>query len=121
MKYISLILLSFLVYSCKTVELTDGTRITKRQERKIFEKAFNDSFGQMTEEEVLLFEGVTFQVDTSVINVPVDTVQKYNIFLIYTNDSLGVHQQRVPVGHDLFEYFEPGTIEIVDTLEYYAK
>lgn len=66
------------LFSCKTVQLTDGTYITKRQERKIYEQVFNDTFGQMTEEEVELFEDVNFGVDTSksterVITVYTDT------------------------------------------------
>jgi hypothetical protein len=66
-KYILPLVLALSIFSCKTVELTDGTRITKRQERKIYEKVFNDTFGQMTEEEVQLFEGVNITVDTSVV------------------------------------------------------
>ena len=76
MKYIYIFLL--FLFSCKTVQLTDGTYITKRQERKIYEQVFNDTFGQMTEEEVELFEDVNFGVDTSksterVITVYTDT------------------------------------------------
>ena len=76
MKYIYIFLL--FLFSCKTVQLTDGTYITKRQERKIYEQVFNDTFGQMTEEEVELFENVNFNVDTSksterVITVYTDT------------------------------------------------
>jgi len=75
-KYILPLVLSLSIFSCKTVQLTDGTYITKRQERKIYEKAFNNSFGQMTEEEVQLFEGVNFQVDTTMSYVPEDTTEK---------------------------------------------
>ena len=76
MKYIYIFFL--FLFSCKTVQLTDGTYITKRQERKIYEQVFNDTFGQMTEEEVELFEDVNFGVDTSksterVITVYTDT------------------------------------------------
>ena len=73
MKYIYIFFL--FLFSCKTVQLTDGTYITKRQERKIYEKVFNDTFGQMTEEEVELFEDVNFGVDTSerIIKVYTDT------------------------------------------------
>lgn len=76
MKYIYIFLL--FLFSCKTVQLTDGTYITKRRERKIYEQVFNDTFGQMTEEELELFENVNFNVDTSksterVITVYTDT------------------------------------------------
>jgi hypothetical protein len=64
MRKLTLLILSISLISCKTVELTDGTYITKRRERKIFEKAFNDSFGKMTTEELELVEGVRFEVDT---------------------------------------------------------
>jgi len=64
MRKLTLLILSISLLSCKTVELTDGTHITKRRERKIFEKAFNDSFGKMTTEELELVEGVRFEVDT---------------------------------------------------------
>lgn len=66
-KLIVIFLVSLSFFSCKTVQLTDGTYITKRQERKIYEKVFNDTFGQMTEEEVQLFEDVNITVDTSVV------------------------------------------------------
>jgi len=66
-KYILPLVLVLSIFSCKTVQLTDGTYITKRQEKKIYEKTFNDTFGQMTEEEVQLFEGVNLTVDTSVV------------------------------------------------------
>jgi len=66
-KYILPLVLALSIFSCKTVQLTDGTYITKRQEKKIYEKTFNDTFGQMTEEEVQLFEGVNLTVDTSVV------------------------------------------------------
>jgi hypothetical protein len=66
-KYILPLVLALSIFSCKTVQLTDGTYITKRQEKKIYEKVFSDTFGQMTEEEVQLFEGVNVTVDTSVV------------------------------------------------------
>ena len=65
MRKLTLLILSISLLSCKTVELTDGTYITKRRERKIFEQAFNDSFGKMTTEELELMEGVRFEVDTT--------------------------------------------------------
>jgi len=65
MRKLTLLILSITLLSCKTVQLTDGTYITKRRERKIFEKAFNDSFGKMTTEELELMEGVRFEVDTT--------------------------------------------------------
>jgi len=64
MRKLTLLILSISLLSCKTVQLTDGTYITKRRERKIFEQAFNDSFGKMTTEELELMEGVRFEVDT---------------------------------------------------------
>lgn len=73
-KLIVIFLVSLSFFSCKTVQLTDGTYITKRQERKIYEKVFNDTFGQMTEEEVQLFEDVNITVDTSV--VVSDTIER---------------------------------------------
>jgi hypothetical protein len=73
-KYIIPIVLLFSISSCKTVELTDGTYITKRREKKIFEEAFNSSFGKMTEEEQeLLFKDVNFQVDTFKVHTTLDT------------------------------------------------
>lgn len=65
MRKLTLLILSISLLSCKTVELTDGTYITKRRERKIFEKSFNDSFGKMSTEELELMEGVRFEVDTT--------------------------------------------------------
>jgi hypothetical protein len=112
MKYITLILLFFLVYSCRTVVLVDGTRITKRQERKIFEKAFNESFGQMTEEEVALFEDVSLAVDTSerVIMAYTDTSYVIEPLLI-------LYKQLVPsVGDTSITYIDD--LSIVDSVKY---
>jgi len=74
------LLICLSLFSCKTVMLTDGTYITKRQERKIYEKVYNDTFGQMTEEEVELFDGVNFSVDTSVVSVSDTSERVINVF-----------------------------------------
>ena len=53
------------LFSCrKTIQMADGTYISKRQQRKIFRKAWDDSFGKMSEEEWRLLEGQPIQVDT---------------------------------------------------------
>ena len=60
-------LMVMLMASCasrKTIQLTDGTYISKRQEKKIFKDAWDNSFGQMTEDEIRLMDGVEFLVDT---------------------------------------------------------
>ena len=60
-------LMVMLMASCasrKTIQLTDGTYISKRQEKKIFKDAWDNSFGQMTEDEIRLMDGVEFRVDT---------------------------------------------------------
>lgn len=44
--------------------MADGTPITKRQQKKIFKHAWDNSFGQMTEDEIRLMDGVEFRVDT---------------------------------------------------------
>jgi len=117
MKYISLILLSFLVYSCKTVELTDGTRITKRQERKIYEKVFNDTFGQMTEEEVHLFEGVNFQVDTSSVETSERVIDVYIDTSYVVEPSLIIYKELIPsVGDTSITYMDD--LIIVDGVKY---
>ena len=66
-KILSLTLLVLFLTSCasrKTIQMADGTYITKRQQKNIFEKAWNDSFGKMTDEEMELMDGVQFTVDT---------------------------------------------------------
>ena len=60
-------LMIVLMASCasrKTCHLADGTPITKRQQKKIFKDAWDNSFGQMTEDEIRLMDGVEFRVDT---------------------------------------------------------
>ena len=60
-------LMVMLMASCasrKTIQLTDGTYISKRQEKKIFKDAWDNSFGQMTEDEIRLMDGLEFRVDT---------------------------------------------------------
>jgi hypothetical protein len=66
-KMILFVLMVMLMVSCasrKTIQLTDGTYISKRQEKKIFKDAWDNSFGQMTEDEIRLMDGVEFRVDT---------------------------------------------------------
>lgn len=49
----------------KMFQLVDGTWITQKQLDSIFQKAWDDSFGKMTEEEnELLFGGTTVTVET---------------------------------------------------------
>ena len=110
MKNIIVFFLIFLtLFSCKTVQLTDGTYITKRQERKIYEKVFNDTFGQMTEEEVKLFEDVSFSVDTSVIVS--DTIDRViNVFTdtsYVVEPSLIIYKELIPsVGDTSITYVD---------------
>lgn len=108
-KLIVIFLVSLSFFSCKTVQLTDGTYITKRQERKIYEKVFNDTFGQMTEEEVKLFEDVSFSVDTSV--VVSDTIDRViNVFTdtsYVVEPSLIIYKELIPsVGDTSITYID---------------
>lgn len=60
-------LMVVLIASCssrKTIQLTDGTYISKRQEKKLLKQAFDNSFGKMTEDEIRLMDGVEFRIDT---------------------------------------------------------
>ncbi len=116
-KYILPLVLVLSIFSCKTVELTDGTRITKRQERKIFEKAFNDSFGQMTEDEVQLFEGVNFQVDTSSIETSERVINVYTDTSYVVEPSLIIYKELIPsVGDTSITYMDD--LIIVDGVKY---
>lgn len=65
MRKILILTITILFFSCKkTIQMADGTYISKRQEKKIFKQAWDESFGKMTEEEMQLFDGVKFGVDT---------------------------------------------------------
>lgn len=62
---ISILILVFGISCKKTILMADGTYISKRQEKRIFRKAWKASFGKMTkEEEKLLFDGVRISTDT---------------------------------------------------------
>ena len=116
-KYILPLVLSLSIFSCKTVELTDGTRITKRQERKIYEKVFNDTFGQMTEEEVQLFEGVNFQVDTSSVETSERVIDVYIDTSYVVEPSLIIYKELIPsVGDTSITYVDD--LIIVDGVRY---
>jgi len=116
-KYILPLILSLSIFSCKTVELTDGTRITKRQERKIYEKVFNDTFGQMTEEEVQLFEGVNFQVDTSSVETSERVIDVYIDTSYVVEPSLIIYKELIPsVGDTSITYVDD--LIIVDGVRY---
>ncbi len=116
-KYILPLVVSLSIFSCKTVELTDGTRITKRQERKIYEKVFNDTFGQMTEEEVQLFEGVNFQVDTSSVETSERVIDVYIDTSYVVEPSLIIYKELIPsVGDTSITYVDD--LIIVDGVRY---
>lgn len=116
-KYILPLVLVLSIFSCKTVELTDGTRITKRQERKIYEKVFNDTFGQMTEEEVQLFEGVNFQVDTSSVETSERVIDAYIDTSYVVEPSLIIYKELIPsVGDTSITYVDD--LIIVDGVRY---
>jgi len=116
-KYILPLVLSLSIFSCKTVELTDGTYITKRQEKKIFEEAFNSSFGQMTEEEIQLFEGVNFQVDTLTVDNSERVINVYTDTSYVVEPSLIVYKELIPsVGDTSITYIDD--LIIVDGVRY---
>ena len=118
-KYIIHLVLVLSIFSCKTVELTDGTRITKRQERKIYEKAFNDTFGQMTEEEVQLFEGVNFQVDTTSVKTSEREILVYTDTSYVVEPCLIIYKQLIPsVGDTSITYVDD--LIIVDGVKYFS-
>jgi len=116
-KYILPLVLSLSIFSCKTVQLTDGTYITKRQEKKIFEEAFNSSFGKMTEEEIQLFEGVNFQVDTLSVNTSERVINVYTDTSYVVEPSLIVYKELIPsVGDTSITYIDD--LIIVDGVRY---
>jgi len=45
-----------------TIILTDGTKISYTEYKKILDKAWNESFGKMSDEEKKLFKGVKIEV-----------------------------------------------------------
>jgi hypothetical protein len=105
------------IFSCKTVELTDGTRITKRQERKIYEKVFNETFGQMTEEEVALFEDVTFVVDTAVVDSSERIIMAFTDTSYVVEPSLTLYKKLIPsIGDTSITYMYD--LIIVDSIKY---
>ena len=127
------IFLSFSLLTCKTVELTDGTKITKRQEKKIYEKVFNDTFDQMKEEDQkLLFESVNFKVDTLQVSPIIDTT---HIFIthedtqreikVYTDTSytitnqLTLYKELIPSTGDTAITYENDLI-IVEGVKYFS-
>lgn len=68
MKICLLHFLSFVFFfSCgapKTIVMGNGKRITEKQQKKILEKAFKNSFGKMMSSEKSLFDGTTIKIDT---------------------------------------------------------
>lgn len=62
----------FLLASCatqKTIELSNGKRVSQKQFDKMTHKAFEESFGKMTpQEDSLLFNGVKITVDTLTVD-----------------------------------------------------
>ena len=49
----------------KTITLANGKKVSERRFKKMTHKAFEESFGKMTEAEKKLFDSVTVIIDTS--------------------------------------------------------
>ena len=66
-----------------------------------------------------LFNDVNVNVTLNIVkSLPIDTVKR-NIFLVRDLNLNLEYQQCLPVGSDFWMYHKKGTVEIVDTLEFY--
>jgi hypothetical protein len=74
MKNLVLVILSVIFLSCATqIQLADGRKVSKREHKKMLEKAWNESFGKMSDQEKDLIYSVPVIVDTMTV-VP-DTIK----------------------------------------------
>jgi uncharacterized protein YceK len=75
MKNLVLVILSVIfLSSCATqIQLADGRKVSKREHKKMLEKAWNESFGKMSNQEKDLIYSVPVIVDTMTV-VP-DTIK----------------------------------------------
>ena len=66
-----------------------------------------------------IFNGVSVNVKLDIIkNLPIDTTKK-NIFLVRDLKLNLEYKQCLPAGSDFWMYNRKGTVEIIDTLEFY--
>ena len=68
-----------------------------------------------------LFNDVNINVRLSIVkSLPIDTVKR-NIFLVRDLNLNLVYKECLPVGSDFWVYHKKGTVEVVDTLEFYKN
>ena len=68
-----------------------------------------------------LFNDVNINVRLSIVkSLPIDTVKR-NIFLVRDLNLNLVYKECLPVGSDFWTYHKKGSVEVVDTLEFYKN
>lgn len=117
--YLVAILVLVSCSSRKNIQLSDGSYVTQKQYERRINKAFEESFSEVTEEDMELLEGTNVTVEFVVLDsLPVDTVPK-NRFLVLDLRINMSYEQTLPVGSDFWDYNKVGVVQILDTLEFH--
>jgi hypothetical protein len=105
--------------SRKNIQLSDGSYVTQKQYERRINKAFEESFSEVTEEDMEILDNTSVTVEFIVLDsIPVDTIPK-NRFLVLDLRINMSYEQTLPVGSDFWEYNKIGVVQILDTLEFH--
>ena len=118
----TLIIVIFILLSCsskKSVQLSDGSRITEKKYEHIIDNSFEQGLSEVTENDVKLLENTNVGVEFIIIDsIFIDTLPKNRFLVLDLRNNL-TYEQTIPVGGEFWDYNTVGVVQILDTLEYH--
>ena len=118
----TLIIVIFILLSCsskKSVQLSDGSRITEKKYELIIDNSFEQGLSEVTENDVKLLENTNVGVEFIIIDsIFIDTLPKNRFLVLDLRNNL-TYEQTIPVGSEFWDYNTVGVVQILDTLEYH--
>ena len=118
----TLIIVIFILLSCsskKSVQLSDGSRITEKKYENIIDNSFEQGLSEVTENDVKLLENTNVDVEFIIIDsIFIDALPKNRFLVLDLRNNL-TYEQTLPIGSEFWDYNTVGVVQILDTLEYH--
>lgn len=118
----TLIIVIFILLSCsskKSVQLSDGSRITEKKYESIIDNSFEQGLSEVTENDVKLLENTNVDVEFIIIDsIFIDALPKNRFLVLDLRNNL-TYEQTLPIGSEFWDYNTVGVVQILDTLEYH--
>ena len=118
----TLIIVIFILLSCsskKSVQLSDGSRITEKKYESIIDNSFKQGLSEVTENDVKLLENTNVDVEFIIIDsIFIDALPKNRFLVLDLRNNL-TYEQTLPIGSEFWDYNTVGVVQILDTLEYH--